>query len=78
MKKKSDNERMAVIETEVKGIKKSLDDCIDNQNKGFEGVFIRLNSLDQKFAGKWVEKISIASLASIVGGLVVLLLQNMR
>jgi|GEM_PF-2965763 len=68
---KSTGERMAVIETDIKNIKKSIEDHVDNQREDFDTVFKKLDALSGRFAGKWVENVSIGVLVSVVAGIAV-------
>ena len=61
---------MAVIETEVKNIKKSIDDHVINERKDFDLVFKKLDKLNGKFAGKWVESITIGILITTIAGII--------
>jgi hypothetical protein len=64
-------ERLAVIETEIKGIKTDVAEIktmIENHSKWENSKY---ESLKAEFASKWVEKVSvgliIATIASVVG-----------
>ena len=74
MNKMTDSERIAVIETEVKNVQKSIDDHLVEQRNDFDKVFQKLDSLNGKFAGKWVEKISIGILIGIIVGVAVFII----
>ena len=63
----------AMMQTEVKNLKESV-----------EGGFTRLeekldkyiSAAESKFAGKWVEKVAIASIISLIGALIALVLKQ--
>ncbi len=70
-------ERLMKVETEMKGIKKSLDEHKKEQREDFDLVFNKLDNLNGKFAGKWVEKIALGSLVTIIGGIAIGLIMLM-
>jgi len=63
--------KMAVIETEIKGIKKSF----DSHNDDHKLIIKKLDSLKGDFAGKWVEKVSIGSILALVTAFLVFILK---
>lgn len=79
MVNKSEKERLAVVETQIKSMDSKLDKhCVD-QKEDFKTVFEKLDALatkldgsDNRFAGKWVEKVSIGALVTIMAGLILL------
>jgi len=73
---KATSERLAVIETEMTGIKESLNTHITEQRDDFNRVFRKLESLEKRYAGKWVEKISIGVLIMVSSSIILFLLQN--
>ena len=70
------NERMAVIETEIKNINKNLDTQREEQNEKFETVFNKIDELKKEFAGKWVEKVTVGTLIAVIAGIVLFILQK--
>ena len=76
MIKLNSDARMAVIETEVKNINKSIDKHISDQRKDFDTVFKKLDKMGNQFAGKWVEKVSIGVLISIIAGIVIFIINR--
>ena len=71
-------ERLCIIETNVKNIDAKIDDHIDTQRKDFDRVFEMLENIDNKYAGKWVEKVSIGLIASGTVALIVFILSSLR
>ena len=69
---KTADERMAVIETEIKNINKSIDNHVKEQRIDFDAVFKKLDNLNGKFAGKWVEKVSIGVLITVIASIAML------
>jgi len=65
-------ERMAVMEQKVTDIGKSLDNHAKEQREDFKTISEKLDSLGSNFAGKWVEKVAIGSVATLVASLVTL------
>jgi predicted nucleic acid-binding Zn-ribbon protein len=80
MNKLTDSERVAVIETEVNNIKTSINQHVKEQRSDFSVVFKKLDTLkenlESKFAGKWVEKISIGVLITTIASVIILLVSN--
>ncbi len=66
--------KLAVMETEMKGMTKKLDNHIVEQREDFKSVNKTLkdlgDKLDRKYAGKWVEKVTIGVVIIIIGTLV--------
>jgi len=67
---KTADERMAVIETEITNINKTLDNHIKDQRKDFDTVFDKIDNLNKSFAGKWVEKVSVGILILTIAGVI--------
>ena len=74
---------MTIIETEVAVLKskvdildKNLTKHMQEQREDFDKVFEKIDSLGGKFANKWVEKLSIGLLVTVIGGVVVLIINN--
>ena len=66
-------ERMAKLEVKVENIEINLCDLKDESAKNHAEIIILLQGLEKKFANKWVEKVSISLLVSIIGGVAVML-----
>ena len=64
------SERLAIMETKVTDIDNKLDNHICEQRQDFDKVLSKLDDLDKKFAGKWVEKVSIGLLISIFASII--------
>jgi len=71
---KTVTERMAVIETRMQGINDTLKDHVEEQREDFKKVLEKLDNLDSKFAGKWVEKGIIVTICSVIAGITLLLI----
>ena len=71
-------ERMATMENQIDNMEKLNLKHAEDNDKGFEMVLKKLenleNNLDTKFAGKWVEKISVGILISVIGGVAIYLI----
>ncbi len=74
--KTEERERLAVIETEIKGIKDSVKTHCDTQRIDFDKVFMKLDDMQENFAGKWVEKVSIGILITAISGIILFLITN--
>ena len=82
-----DTARMAVIENDIKYIKKEIGEIKSNSKEDLESIknmlkehvkceSERYNSLDKKFAAKWVELGIITIATTVIAGIVLLLLGN--
>ena len=75
----TNGERMAKIEERLKNTNEQLKTHCDEQREDFDKVFTKIDDLqeymDNSFAGKWVEKITIGIIIVLVGALVTALLQ---
>jgi len=69
-----DGERLVTLEVKMKSIEKKLDDHVDEQRKDFDLLFTKLDAMNGKFAGKWVEKITIGIGITVVAGLVIFII----
>jgi len=69
-------ERMVKIETKMDSIESKMDDHIYEQRKDFDKVTNLLESMDGKFASKWVEKGIIALSVMISAGMVTIIVQS--
>ncbi len=58
------------LETQVTGLQASIDEHKEEQREDFDKVFKKLDDLDGRFAGKWVEKIQIGVVITIIGAIV--------
>lgn len=66
-------ERMAKVETRLTEMDKKFDTTIINQREDFRIVFKKLDDLEKRYAGKWVEKVAIGAIIAILGTLVALI-----
>ena len=73
MAKKID-ERIAVIESKFESICDNISKHRDEQRQDFRLVFKKLDELDKRFAGKWVEKVTVGVLIASIAGLAIALL----
>lgn len=64
------------METEIKGINEKLDNHTDQQRIDFKNLNKKLDNMVKQFAGKWVEKLTIASLVAMIAALVTLIIQT--
>ncbi len=71
---KGEEIKLAKLEQFVKDIGKKLDTHVMEQRENFQIVFKKFDKLDSSFAGKWVEKVVIGSIISVVGGIITLML----
>ena len=83
-----DTARMAIIETDIKYIKKEIGDMKSNSKDNLNEIKVILqqhvnwetekyDELDKKFAAKWVELGIISVATAVVAGVIILLLQTM-
>ena len=63
--------RLAKVEQKLKDFGHKLDDHITEQRNDFNTVFKKLDALNGKFAGKWVEKVTVGVLIGIITGLII-------
>ena len=78
---KTTGERMAVLETKVDNLDHKLDEHTVDQKIDFKIMFdkidalsIKLDCSDNRFAGKWVEKVSVGILITVIAGAVTFIL----
>lgn len=78
---KTNGERMAVLETKVDNLDHKLDEHTCDQKADFKTMFdkidalsIKLDCADSRFAGKWVEKISVGILVTVIAGAITFLI----
>jgi len=64
---KSSETEIEVLKIQMQNIEKKVDD-------GFEAVIKRLDEMENKFAGKWVEKAMSWAIYTIIGTVLVSLL----
>jgi len=57
-------------------IGKTLDNHIAEQREDFNTVFKKLDALSGKFAGKWVEKVTVGVLIAIITGLTLFIING--
>jgi len=67
---REDIERLSNLEVEIVNVKEKLDEHCKSQRIDFDKVFQKLDNLENRFAGKWVEKVAVAL---VVGGLIALI-----
>jgi len=72
---RQDIERLSNLEIEIKNLDKQLLNHCKEQRKDFDKVFDKLDSLDGKFANKWVEKVTIGIIGTVIAGIVLLVIQ---
>ena len=58
------------VETQMTDIKESIEEHKIEQRQDFDKVLEKLDSLDGKFAGKWVEKIQIGIIVTVIGSII--------
>lgn len=68
--------RMAKMEQKITDINGKLDNHIQEQREDFNKVFSKLDNLNNKFAGKWVEKLSMGILLALITALIGLILHG--
>ena len=68
-------ERMVTMETKIEAIGKQLDRHCTEQREDFQTIFDKLDSMENKFAYKWVERASIGIAISVMGSIIFLILQ---
>lgn len=71
-------ERIATMEADITNIKDTLHDQKDtlrDQKDDIKEVLAIIKELDCKFAGKWVEKIAIATTAGLLVALATIIIQ---
>jgi len=66
--------RLAKVEEKLDGFGKKLEDHVIEQRNDFNIVFKKLDALSGKFAGKWVEKVTVGVLISIIAGLIIFII----
>jgi len=69
-------ERIVKVETKLEGLADKLDDHAIEQREDFKKIFDKLDKLGESFAGKWVEKIVLGLLVSIVLSIIGLVLSK--
>jgi len=62
---------MMRIETNLKNISENLNNHVDEQRIDIKNILDKLDNLNSKFAGKWVEKVSVGVLISVIGGIII-------
>lgn len=69
----------AVLEEKISTIKEDIKELKDSMQQHIKWEQARYNEIDDKHAGKWVEKILITTLAALISGLAVgIILSMMR
>ena len=63
------------METEIKNLDKQLTKHCEEQRKDFDKVFNKLDALEGKFANKWVEKVTIGIIGTVIAGIMLLVIQ---
>ena len=72
---RQDIERLSNLEVEIKNLDKQLSSHCKEQRKDFDKVFNKLDALDGKFASKWVEKVTIGIIGTVIAGIALLVIQ---
>jgi hypothetical protein len=70
VEKISTGERLMRLETQVTGIKDSLEEHKHEQRQDFDKILNKLDDLDGKFANKWVEKVIVGALIAGLGTII--------
>jgi hypothetical protein len=70
-------ERIVKMETKIENVSKKMDEHCSEQRQDFDRVFNKLDTLNNKFAGKWVEKIVVGLLVSIVLSIITLMINQL-
>lgn len=72
--------KIAVIESNMKTLNKTLDTHVKDQKLDFDKLHkkidVLVDKLEKKFAGKWVEKISVGALIGIIVGFVLMIVKQ--
>ena len=65
------SERIVKLETQMTNIDKKIENhCTDNK-EGFKAVLKKLDEMENRFAGKWVEKVAIGVSIVLLGAILV-------
>ena len=75
---RQDIERLSNMEIEIKNMNHKIDEHCQNQRADFDKVFTKLDNLENKFAAKWVEKLSIGLLISVLASIITFVITNLR
>jgi len=67
-------ERLMKLETNIDNIKKKLDDHATEQRIDFANLMEKLDNMQNSFAGKWVEKVILGLLITIISSIILLLM----
>ena len=62
--------RLVRLETQVTDMKGSLDEHKLEQREDFDKLFTKIDALETKFAGKWVEKIQIGIIITVISSII--------
>lgn len=65
-----DREEFGKMKAEIQYIKEDVTEVKEGMNK----IIAKIDCLDNKFANKWVEKAALAMYASIVAGIITLII----
>jgi len=65
---------MAAMKQKLTGVDDKLDTHIIEQREDFERLFLKLDELNQTFAGKWVEKAAIDIIIGLGVGIITLVI----
>lgn len=63
------------LETQITDIKKDIATHTEHQRQDFEKLYKKLDTLNDNFAGKWVEKVSVGVLITVIAGLLLYIVQ---
>lgn len=70
MTKITTGERLMRLETQVTGIEVSIKEHKEEQRKDFDILFKKIDSLENRFASKWVEKVIVGVLITIISSVI--------
>lgn len=68
MTKLNQGERLVKIETHLEELKEKFDNHIEREDKRWDDLITKLDQQDNKFAGKWVEKVQVGVLITVLAG----------
>jgi hypothetical protein len=77
---KADAVKFGVMGAEMKTMTKKLDDHIKDQSAKWKDLYKKLDGLgeklDKKYAGKWVETVSVGALIGIIVGVAIFMIRG--
>jgi len=66
--------RLAKVEQKIENIDNKLDEHVLVQRLDFDKIHQKLDKMGGKFAGKWVEKVALATLVTLIGAFITLVI----